>query len=451
MVGVGSNNSRGAFDNVRVQVLPPQLTLDVTEDFAGEPVFALDATSGAWSVSADGRFGVTTGGGISLLDLGPDHLSASSYLSLEAKVNTAGRAGFVFDRYDDGSFKFVAIDAVADQVVIGYYTPKRGWVSEAVAGRPIDAGVDYTLGVALKGSTVSVSLNGQAIVGHAFYATTLDGRFGLMASAGAASFDDVRVKTDDPAFLETQAASLIAAATQSGNQAGSTVTQAELDAIATVVISQWSEALGNGDARLAAFGDVRFVIGDLGEGDLGHAEGSTIVIDADGAGVGWYVDVSPAESSEFRVRLDRNVLAAAPGSEAYGRFDLVTVLAHELGHVLGFDHGEGGETAVMREDLDPGVRYTLAPPERSSGRTPAFDMDTGLGAIGASAGIDWQGSASGSWALELSPYAPPKPVQPVSANLAQFELKPLEGQADHEEAGFDRLGRELLGKGKTGR
>jgi hypothetical protein len=34
-----------------------------------------------------------------------------------------------------------------------------------------------------------------------FNASTVDGRFGLFAIAAAASFDDVRVKTNDPAFV----------------------------------------------------------------------------------------------------------------------------------------------------------------------------------------------------------------------------------------------------------
>jgi len=49
-------------------------------------------------------------------------------------------------------------------------------------------------------------------------------------------------------------ASLIAA-TGAGIESGATLTQAELDGIATVAISQWTAALGDGDARLAAFGD----------------------------------------------------------------------------------------------------------------------------------------------------------------------------------------------------
>jgi hypothetical protein len=379
-------------------------------------------------------------------------------------VNATGLAGYIFDRYGDTSFKFVAIDTNSDQLLIGHYTKKGGWAIDASVATPIEAGKDYALNVTLKGTTVSATFNSkpngsaQAMLGFAFNAATVDGNFGLLASGGPASFDDVRVKTDDPAFRSATSSNMIAAPAVQGADAGFTLTQDELDAIAGVVISQWADALGNGDPRLAAFGDVRFVIGDLPGGELGFMQADTIVIDGDGAGIGWYVDLSPAESSEFRVRLDRNVLAAAPQSEAYGRFDLLTVVAHELGHVLGFDHEDAGRIAAMEEDLDPGVRYeikagnaeALAAAAGASG-TPAFDLYTGLGGMGPHASIDWQGESGGSWRVELSPYAPPKPLQPVAANLAQFEVKPLESQAGTGAEGFDRLGRELLGKGKTDR
>jgi hypothetical protein len=105
--------------------------------------------------------------------------------------------------------------------------------------------------------------------------------------------------------------------------------------------------------------DVSIVIADLGNAVLGFTDGKTITIDSDAAGHGWFVDSSPAGSEEFRVRLDQNVFAAAKSSEAYGKMDLVTVVVHELGHVLGFDHDDADLYSVMREDLDPGVRYVL--------------------------------------------------------------------------------------------
>jgi len=441
LVGVGSNNARGAFDNIQVQILPPQLTFDRTDDFAGQAELSFSGfTSGAWSVGG-GIYTATPGAGtgMSLLDLGPDNLAVSSYLELSAKVSAAGRAGFVFDRYADGSFKFVALDAPADQVIIGHYTPKSGWTSDAVVSKVINAGASYTLGVTLKGTTVSVTLDGQVVLGYAFNAATVDGNFGLLATGGQASFDDVRVKTNDPAFAAAGGGALIAAS--SAGTAGATLTQDELDGIATVAISQWTEALGAGDARLAALADVRFALADLAGSELGESSGGTVLIDADAGGYGWFVDASPASSSEFRVRLDRNVLGAAPDSAAFGRMDLLTAVEHELGHLLGFEHGS---SALMREALQPGVRYVLddATPAAVPG-APAFDTYAGDGGIGAFAGIDWKSGSAGGWEVKLSPYDTGKPAKGASS-IAPFDLNLLAKPGD-----FDSMGRSLLGKDKT--
>jgi hypothetical protein len=50
-VGVGSDNSRGVFDNISVQVLPPQSTYSGTEDFEDGVANGFTG-AGTWAVSA---------------------------------------------------------------------------------------------------------------------------------------------------------------------------------------------------------------------------------------------------------------------------------------------------------------------------------------------------------------------------------------------------------------
>jgi Ca2+-binding RTX toxin-like protein len=356
MVGVGSNNARGSFDNIQVQILPPQLTFDQTEDFVGQPTLSFSGyTNGAWSVGG-GVYTSTPNGatGMSLLDLGPDNLSVSSYLELNAKVNAAGRAGFVFDRYADGSFKFAVIDAPADQVIIGHYTPKSGWVSDAAVSKVIIAGTSYTLGVALKGTTVSVTLDGQTVLGYAFNAVTADGNFGLMATGGQASFDDVRVKTNDPAF---RTANLTAAAAPAETiYAGSALTYDQLDDIIEEAKDRWAESLGTNIIGQAALDQVTFQIVNFGDMTLGKAIGAAVLIDLDAAGWGWFVDATPYNDVEFGLSLSDVEKMALETSPAFGRMDLLTVVTHELGHVLGFNDLDPNAGALMSGTLEAGTR-----------------------------------------------------------------------------------------------
>jgi hypothetical protein len=150
------------------------------------------------------------------------------------------------------------------------------------------------------------------------------------------------------------------------------------------------------------------VIADLDGATLGLATGNVVTIDADAAGHGWFVDVSPADSAEFRIRLDRNVFGAARSSEAFGRMDLLTVVTHELGHVLGLDHDDAAQYAVMSEELDPGVRYAWG--------------GSALDAIGTRATIDWNARAADVWGAGLAPFAARRPAGEFS-NFSDFVLK----------------------------
>ncbi len=401
--------------------------------------------SGAWAL-AGGRYG-TAAPGASLVDLGLSRgLETDAVLELSATLATSGAGGFVFDRYADDDYKFVVIDAAAHAVLIGHVSPKGGFTVDASYARTINSGTDYTLALRLKGTSASVSLGGQVVGGFVYNAVAVDGDFGLLASRGGTSFASAAVKTSDSAFYVPHSAMMATAPAETAS--GPTLTQSELDAAAQFAITAWSEALGEGSTLLAALDGASFGIADLDGAELGFPSGNTVLIDTDAAGWGWFVDTSPASSGEFRVRLDRNIFAAVPGSEAYGYMDLVTVVEHEVGHLLGFEHGDAGDYAVMRESLDLGVRYALDPAPAAP-VAPAFDAYAGYAnpGGGVNAGIGWQAEIGGGWEVKLSPYDTGRPDKGAS-NLAPFNLDLLAKLgAQKQGAEFHSMGRALLGKG----
>jgi Ca2+-binding RTX toxin-like protein len=466
MVGVGSDNSRGSFDNVNVQVLPPKITFQSTEDFSDGVANLMPGSfqSGAWTVQGGRYTGSPAVGGVatSLFDLGIDGLHTSSYLEFSAKINTQTRAGLIFDRYSATDFKFAAIDAVTDQVIIGHSTA-RGVVVDAFVAKTINAGPSdfYNLGVSIKGSTVSVTLDGQVVLGKVYNAVAVDGDFGLLAVGTPAKFDDVVVKTNDAAFVQAAGSNMVAAEVAAMADS-SMLTQSELDTVTMSAMTAWIDRLGDGDSRLAGFGGFQVSVADLGGLALGYTEGRHIWIDRNAAGYGWSM-----------------------GGVESGRMDLTTVVTHELGNLIGITDNDLS-FAVMDEDLEPGVRYLLGAATFDTGgfdsnsslrsgndalgqlaqrltdewetqRTgtsvtgiPSFDL--GGQASGATGGIDWQAGSADGWS-GYSPFNATKAMKSAAANFSDYLMKLTGkgGSTPDGSAGYDGLGKSVLGaKGGKG-
>jgi Ca2+-binding RTX toxin-like protein len=380
LVGVGSDNSRGSLDNLAVQVLPPQVTFQATEPFTSSAGSLFSGqTTGLWALQSGRYVGTPAVGGdtaISLMQLGDvPALGLNSWLSLETKLSTSTRAGIAFDYYSPTDFKYVMVDTVADQVIVGHRAA-NGWFTDAAATRTIDAGVDVRLGIDLRGSGVTVRLiqtvmvNGQptdkvdAVVGHVFNGVTLDGKFGLIARSGAASFDAATVKTNDQAF-STANALLAGSAPDTTVAASHGPDRAEIEALLAEATRRWS--LLGGDAEEAAAGSfgLQVTVTNLPGLRLAEYVNGNLLVDVDAAGYGWFVDSTPADDSEFAAQ--DGVMSATVGA-ARGRMDLLTAVAHEVGHARGLTHADEG---VMADRLASGIRLVR------------FDVDDEAEAVGA--------------------------------------------------------------------
>jgi hypothetical protein len=188
---------------------------------------------------------------------------------------------------------------------------------------------------------------------------------------------------------------MVASEMASENDGHEALREAEVAEVLAGAMAQWRSALGVGDPRLDRFDRISVSVRELDGAALAYGEPSSIILDADAAGHGWYVDPSPADSLEFSAaRRDGVTLRASGTSAAAGRMDLLTVIMHELGHSIGLDHDDARKYAVMREELAPGTRYTLD--VRSA---PARSQDAH--ARNPDAWIAWQIRADLGWRLRF--------------------------------------------------
>jgi Bacterial lectin/Legume lectin domain/Fibronectin type III domain len=152
------------------------------------------------------------------------------------------------------------------------------------------------------------------------------------------------------------------------------LTADELAPVAEQAVAAWI-ASGLRAVQAAALQAVRFQIAALGGGVLGLTElgGSVVMLDATAGGYGWFVDPAPADDSEFGSVVTPGELRARPGSPAFGRIDLLTVVEHELGHVLGLGDLDplAAPHDLLTETLSAGVRRFPTPAAQVA--TPAAD------------------------------------------------------------------------------
>jgi DNA/RNA endonuclease G (NUC1) len=101
--------------------------------------------------------------------------------------------------------------------------------------------------------------------------------------------------------------------------------------------------------------NLTFNITDLPTGQLAEAtitgynpngtpNTATITLDHNANGLGWFIDTTPQDNNEFQqgnlgTGISTDYYIADPNSPAYGKYDLLTTILHEMGHTLGFING----------------------------------------------------------------------------------------------------------------
>ncbi|MEO5610974.1 MAG: Calx-beta domain-containing protein, partial [Ornithinibacter sp.] len=468
MVGVGSDNARGVFDNIAVRILPPEVTLDHSMDLTSNTSGVTDRTSGSWAASSGGLTGSASAGQVALaLASVPDpqtgqyagaRVTSTAWLELTARFTTAGMAGIAFDVYDAATLKMAVLDVPGKRILLGHTSARTGWVVDAVVPWALVAGAAHTLVLTLKGASASIQVDGSFVLSWGYNAGVVDGRFGLYTRGSVATFSSLRMRSDDPAYLVTAPTGdagtapptsartvSIGDASVSEGRSGSTqlvvpvtLSEASTDSV-TVDVSisggtatqgtdydTWNPAKRKvvfapgqttAEVRITVRGDrtaepdesVMLVLSGPAGAGLGRAVGRATILDDDSrlvaSAVGpgttaadrlvapnarivdaalraareqWLATgASPAvlhgvtvvfdemggadlaQTVGRSIRLDVDAAGwgwLLPGDAHRGTVDLVSVLLHELGHVLGHGHDDGG---VMEPVLDPASLLSL--------------------------------------------------------------------------------------------
>ncbi|MEH6585177.1 MAG: LEPR-XLL domain-containing protein [Halioglobus sp.] len=341
MIGLGTDNATARFDDLQIQTLPPEWTFSNETGLNSDGGNPFITRTGDWSVSG-GRLQGASNGGVPAVATDAVDVATYSRLEMQGDLATDGQGGFVFDYSGGDEFKYVALDAENNEVLIGHYVNGQ-YVVDAAVDFNVKAGRDYTVTLTMFGSIASVAIDGQSVLTHSFNSLLNDGLFGVLDVSGGTSFDDFLVRGDDPAYAE---AALTAASSAVDTQAGTVLQSAAIETAAAVVIAQLDDALNVDESGLA---ELPIDVADLPGDQLAVWQGDRIVLDHNAAGHGWYTGASSAVDG----------------------IDLLSVLLHEYGHAVGLEHDSG--LAFMADELGVGERFEVP----GADAVLVFDEDTG--------------------------------------------------------------------------
>ncbi|MBL8484085.1 MAG: hypothetical protein JNJ60_17950, partial [Rhodocyclaceae bacterium] len=230
-------------------------------------------------------------------------------------------------------------------------------VAYATANGTATAGSDYqstsgtlTFAAGVTSKTFNVTIIGDRVTeSNETFQVLLSNPSGATIATGSAT---VTIVDDEKALTAAQTSSTDAVADVQARPEHSAAppaapSQAELQALAAEALRR----LPLSDAGRARLGTVSVSVADLPGLELGEYRDGAVLIDVDAAGKGWFVDPTPGDDREYGGD------GLADFGPATQRMDLLSVVAHELGHAAGLDHEGGG---LMGDTLAVGTR-TLPP------------------------------------------------------------------------------------------
>ncbi len=132
------------------------------------------------------------------------------------------------------------------------------------------------------------------------------------------------------------------------------LTENDLQAIVAEAITRWADT-GLDAPIIAKLAQVEFMIDDLTGSRLGVAAGNRVTLDVNAAGYGWFVDPTPTMDEEF-VSSGSHQSLQAVDPRAVDRIDLLSVVEHELGHIIGLENLDDMTNSLMSGVLGTGIR-----------------------------------------------------------------------------------------------
>ncbi len=236
----------------------------------------------------------------------------------------------------DGSARWVNKTKWTATVVANVFDGIGAPVANAIVQGTWSNGTTSSATTNSTGQATLLSGNVDKSIGSVTFTVTNITHASFHYAPNANTDPDVPADSNGTVITVVKPAALLAANSTKGSAPAAALTEGAAETAVYQALLLWSQQI-----VMALPPEVHIQVADIPSGFLGWASGNTITLDVSADGAGWYTGL---------------------GTPAAGRVDLLTVVSHEIGHVLGYGHSDvAGD--LMYETLGPGT-------QRLPGSTP---------------------------------------------------------------------------------